>query len=173
MLTPCGFSQVTAKPPVTARKTDKKSKLWRQALLFPAGAECEVYTDGAEVRRFPGLGKAKIVTPNFLVLVYFNDLVDSSSRYMSTAALNGLNSAARTGDPDGIEDLIEKNEVAKVAVGTKARVMDISGYLLYQDIGQIPCDDRGGRVVRLLDGPYKGSRVVIPARNLRPILPSK
>jgi hypothetical protein len=74
-----------------------------------------------------------------------------------------LINAVQIGDSVGVEAL----GLPRVKIGTKVLVMNQEGYLNDANVGGLPCDGRGGRVVRILEGEHKGKQVIIPARNLR------
>jgi hypothetical protein len=158
----------------------KRKRANLQYPLLPGGTECEVFLNGDEIRTVPGLGKSKVVTEDTMVLQYWYEPVPSAGEVLVGARAaadflatrppsgedlvsNALEKAIQLGDSTGVEGL----RLPRVTVGTKALVMNEVGYLSRAYVGGFPCDRRGGRVVRLLDGQYKGRLVIIPARNLR------
>ena len=125
---------------------------------------------------YPGLGRAKVVTPDSIVLEIWHDenlqSTVSTSRFgvpevswrVDNRVYDKLYDAIRTGDSDGIDILVRDHDVARLKMGTKVRVTEA---LQDHHADTIPCDNRGGRKVRIVEGEYKGQEVIIPARNLR------
>jgi len=134
---------------------------------FPVGSEAEIYVNGDEVRRGPGLGKARIVTPKSLVLLFERkDEAGSVSRRRSIQSYDAYMSAIRANDPDGIDGLIKEGDAVRLDVGTKVRVIEAGAG--GETVAGLPCAGQGVRIVRITEGEFKGKMVAIPTRNLRP-----
>jgi hypothetical protein len=73
--------------------------------------------------------------------------------------------AIQAGDPDGTDVLLEREYAIRINAGTKVRVVQNPG----QGALTVPTDERGTRIVRIIEGQWKGKVVSIPTRNLRPV----
>jgi hypothetical protein len=133
---------------------------------FPVGSEGEIYVNGDEVRKVPGLGKARIVTPKSLVLLFErNDEAGSESRRRTIQSYEDYMTAIRANDPDGVDVLIKEENAVRLDVGTKVRV--IEAQVGIATVALLPCAGLGSRIVRITEGELKGKLVTIPTRNLR------
>ena len=171
----CSIAQTAPQRKSTTGQSPKKKKGVVRYPLFLEGTECEININGDETRMVPGLGRAKVVTPDSIVLEIWHDenlqSTVSTSRFgvpevswrVDNRVYDKLYDAIRTGDSDGIDILVRDHDVARLKMGTKVRVTEAFNH----HADTIPCDNRGGRKVRIVEGEYKGQEVIIPARNLR------
>ncbi len=172
-----GAASGTTKRPATIPTSDPFSP-------FPVGTEGVVYIKGDESDKVPGLTKSGVVSKDSIVLPFdsisgrfvFTDgpFKGMGVRVMGRAAVGddektwkAYVEAIEAFDPDGINILMERGEVARLEAGTRVRVIAL---LSTKGVSLIPGDGRMSRKVRVLEGQNKGKVVLIPTRNLRPVV---
>lgn len=131
------------------------------------GEEALVRVVGDEVRLNPQLERVGVVVSRglFLCEAVDDDMPDREFERIR-AIQHRYRKAIIEGDREGFDGLCDRQLVLPVLAGTRVRVLRDGGPV--KTVLEIPCDRRGARDVRILEGPAKGRVVSIPARNLVP-----
>lgn len=138
--------------------------------IFHVGDEAVVYVDAGDIQENPNLGKSGVLKSDSVVLVpdYPWEL---DGKYDLLRRSNEFHRSIGAGDPDGIDEMIKNEDLVRVGVGIKVRIIksfSVSRSILnYRWFSAMEPDYRGLHTIRIAEGESRGKSVYVTPKNLR------